>query len=352
MEGESTMKHRLGAALLANLLLLNLLPSAACAYADVPENHWASAYINRADQQGWMHESGENFTPRRTVTGTETIAILTNALFSENEVSKRDEGTAWLTAGTADISSAPVSRYNMAQILINVMNAKQASVQGQAPAFRDWDDIPEQYRHAVSSCFQAGLFVGKDGCFSGDDPLTRAELAALLYRTENLLTGAENLSTSYFVGAIPSSDTDSDGINIASSAVPLAPAPDLQQDTVLAEAIRLTNAERAAAGLPALVADDMLCAAAQVRAGEIGQSFSHTRPDGSACFTVLSDEAKRGASKMGENILTGSESPSKIVQFWMNSSGHRENILGKDFTHIGMAHSGGSWVQIFVCIPG
>ena len=344
------MKHRLGAALLANLLLLNLLPSAACAYTDVPETHWASAYIERAGRQGWMNGSEGNFTPRRTLTGTEAIDILTNALLSENEAPAH-EGTAWLTAGTADVSAAPVSRYDMAQILINVLNAKQASVRERTPAFRDWNEIPEQYRHAVSSCFQAGLFVGKDGCFSGDDPMTRAELAALLYRTENLLTGSENLNTSYFMGAIPALAPGSGGTNIYASAVPLAPAPDLQQDTVLADAIQRTNAERTAAGLPALVADDLLCAAAQVRADEIRQSFSHTRPDGSACFTVLSDEAKRGASQMGENILTGSESPAKIVQCWMNSSGHRENILNKDYTHIGMAHSGGSWVQIFVRIP-
>lgn len=342
------MKHRLSAALLTNLLFLNLLPPAVCAYTDVPENHWASSYIEYAGQKGWVNGAETNFTPRRTLSGTELLDTLTNALLSGDEQSR--VGTARLTEGTAagDALSSPVSRYDTAQILINLLDGRQLPDPAQAPAFRDWDSIPERYRSAVEFCSRQGIFVGKDGCFSGNDALTRAELTALLYRTENLLTGFGNINTSCFMGAIPASAPGSD---IYDFAVPLAPLPDLQQDTVLADAIQRTNAGRVNAGLSPLVVDDMLCAAAQVRALEIQQSFSHTRPDGSACFTVLNDEAKRGATQMGENILTGSDSPAKVVQVWMNSSGHRENILNKDFTHIGMARSGGGWVQIFIGLP-
>jgi len=87
-------------------------------------------------------------------------------------------------------------------------------------------------------------------------------------------------------------------------------------------------------------------AAAQVRAKEIKTSFSHTRPDGRSCFTAL-DEA--GASYMGagENIAIGQRTPEQVVNDWMNSEGHRKNILNSNFKYIGVGVDGTAWTQLF-----
>ena len=116
------------------------------------------------------------------------------------------------------------------------------------------------------------------------------------------------------------------------------------------QVFELVNSERRAAGLKELVFDEKLCAAASVRAGEIASYFSHTRPDGRSCFTVF---AENGISyrRAGENIASGQTSAGAVMNGWMNSSGHRANILNASFERIGIACEkiGGryQWVQLF-----
>lgn len=119
-----------------------------------------------------------------------------------------------------------------------------------------------------------------------------------------------------------------------------------------AEAVAsLVNAARRDAGLSELELDADLCAAAQARAQEIAQSFSHTRPDGSSCFTIL-EEFGVSYRAAGENIAMGQRTPEEVMDGWMNSSGHRANILNGTFTSIGVGYyvdgaGAAHWVQIF-----
>ena len=112
------------------------------------------------------------------------------------------------------------------------------------------------------------------------------------------------------------------------------------------EVIRLCNEERESAGLSPLKKSDSLTDSAAVRAGELPQKFSHTRPDGSSCFTALTEKGKT----CGENIAAGHQNPEQVVEGWMNSPGHRANILNPDFTEIGVGYneSGNYWVQLFL----
>lgn len=117
------------------------------------------------------------------------------------------------------------------------------------------------------------------------------------------------------------------------------------------EVVRLVNIERAKAGLAPLVLDEALCAAAQVRAEEIDISFSHTRPNGGSSFSVLK-EMGIAYRACGENIAKGSPTPQRVVQGWMNSAGHRANILHERFTAIGVGvHEDAAgvmhWAQLF-----
>lgn len=112
------------------------------------------------------------------------------------------------------------------------------------------------------------------------------------------------------------------------------------------EVIKLINDERAAVGLPALKKNDALCEDAKVRAAEISDTFSHTRPDGTICFTAIS--VPYGYA--GENIAKGQTTPKDVMDCWMNSDGHRKNILSKDYTSVGVGYdpSTNCWVQIFI----
>ena len=120
------------------------------------------------------------------------------------------------------------------------------------------------------------------------------------------------------------------------------------------EVVRLTNLERAKAGLPALETFDLLDEAAAIRASEITELFSHTRPDGRTCFTALGETgANQDTYARGENIAAGNATPAATVEQWMNSPGHRANILNENYTHIGVGYVEGglyrhSWVQMFV----
>ncbi len=116
------------------------------------------------------------------------------------------------------------------------------------------------------------------------------------------------------------------------------------------------NAERAKVGKNALALSSALCNCAGVRAKEIATSFSHTRPNGTSCFTVLSDGGVNYTA-CGENLAKGQTSVTEVMRDWMSSSGHRENILSTsyDYNSFGCAcYSIGGvnyWVQEFAYIP-
>lgn len=117
------------------------------------------------------------------------------------------------------------------------------------------------------------------------------------------------------------------------------------------QVVKLVNEERAKAGLPALTMMTDLTAAANVRAVEIKQSFSHTRPNGSSFSTAIKEQGVsfRGS---GENIAWGQKTPQQVMNGWMNSEGHRANILNKNFKNIGVGYYQDEkginyWVQLF-----
>lgn len=115
---------------------------------------------------------------------------------------------------------------------------------------------------------------------------------------------------------------------------------------VLAE----VNAARAKNGLSALTLDANMNRAAAVRAAEMAQSFSHTRPNGSRGLTAL-NEAGVSYRTAGENIASGQQTAQAVVSAWMNSSGHRANILSSLFGRMGVGQATIGrrtyWVQLF-----
>ncbi|MES9752291.1 CAP domain-containing protein, partial [Bacillus wiedmannii] len=115
--------------------------------------------------------------------------------------------------------------------------------------------------------------------------------------------------------------------------------------------VELTNAERAKQGLPALKIDTELSKVARVKSEDMQKNnyFDHNSPTYGSPFDMMK---KFGISytSAGENIAQGQRTPEEVVQAWMNSAGHRANILNNGFTHIGVGYveSGNYWTQQFI----
>lgn len=101
------------------------------------------------------------------------------------------------------------------------------------------------------------------------------------------------------------------------------------------QVLKIVNQERAKAGVSPLTISQQLVAPANKRAKEIKESFSHTRPDGTAWNTVLA-EFNVSVSAAGENIAYNFNTPEAVMTAWMNSEGHRANILSTKYGHIGI----------------
>ena len=117
------------------------------------------------------------------------------------------------------------------------------------------------------------------------------------------------------------------------------------------EVIRLVNEIRAENGLKVLTYDWELARVARYKSQDMKDNkyFSHTSPVYGTPFQMIKNFGISYRSA-GENIAKGYATPQAVVNGWMNSSGHRANILNANFTHIGVGYvSGGNyWTQMFI----
>lgn len=117
------------------------------------------------------------------------------------------------------------------------------------------------------------------------------------------------------------------------------------------EVIRLVNVERSKAGLPALKEDWELSRVAEHKSMDMQKRnyFSHTSPTYGSPFDMMKSFGIDYRSA-GENIARGQRSAEEVVDAWMNSEGHRKNILNRNFTHIGVGYvaDGNYWTQMFI----
>jgi len=153
------------------------------------------------------------------------------------------------------------------------------------------------------------------------------------------------------------------GVDVAEDGAPPAGAPGRPNGGaggggggaagVLGEVVDRTNAERTRRGLRPLTVDTRLAAAAQAHSADMVQRgfFAHESPDGRQVWdrAVAAGYAYR---KVAENIAAGQRSAEEVVRGWMESPGHRANILDGDLTQIGVGRAdGGSygvyWTQVF-----
>lgn len=128
------------------------------------------------------------------------------------------------------------------------------------------------------------------------------------------------------------------------------------QDTISdyeKEVVRLVNIEREKRGLQKLTLNAQICKVARIKSQDMinKKYFSHTSPTYGSPFRMMESFGIR-FSAAGENIAYGQKTPAEVMKTWMNSPGHRENILSKTYTQIGVGLATSKtgvkyWTQLF-----
>jgi len=117
------------------------------------------------------------------------------------------------------------------------------------------------------------------------------------------------------------------------------------------QVVDLTNKERTSRGLKALQVDTELSKVARAKSTDMAQKgyFAHNSPTYGSPFDMMKQFGITYKSA-GENIAKGQRTPQEVVTAWMNSEGHRANILNGSFTHIGVGYvsNGNIWTQQFI----
>ena len=217
------MKKRMISLILSLTLLLSLSVSAFAAapttqshFTDVPTSHWAYTQIERAYSDGVIAGTAGNaanytgvFSPSGTLTEAQFVTIMTRAFFNDElEAAKKVVGSnaKWYAAAQKDAEDnklltfvqgkmdAPITRYDMAAIMTNIMDAKEFSGRPGATKIEetfykiaDFKSIPNSYQISVASVFAMGLIAGTDskGTFSGASYMNRAQAAVVYGRMKD-----------------------------------------------------------------------------------------------------------------------------------------------------------------------
>ena len=230
-----------------------------------------------------------------------------------------------LSSAPAD-PNAPVSRLEFAKIVAAAMpETEYAAINrvedGAIPG------VEGDGAEAVYLLYRAGVLTGGEGAeFRPQDTLRRAEAAAALVRAAQPAY-RERFTLTVYTGTV-----------------------EVDAQALADEVFALTNEFRAESGLAPLERDAALEEAAALRARELAQSFSHTRPGGGSFASAL-DECGAEYMSAGENIASGYVTAADAFEGWTESPGHAANIAG-DYARLAVAchvsEAGVAyWVQLF-----
>ena len=252
------MKKRMISLILSLTLLLSLsapalaaAPAAKPHFTDVPTSHWAYTQIERAYSDGVIAGTAGNaanytgvFSPSGTLTEAQFVTIMTRAFFNDElEAAKKVVGSnaKWYAAAQKVAEDqhlltfvqgkmdAPITRYDMAAIITNIMSAKEFPSRPDATKIEetfnkiaDFKSIPNYYQVSVASVFAMGLIAGTDskGTFSGASYMNRAQAAVVYGRMKDaFLNAGDNGATTKpdttepTPTPTPSTPTDGDGVS-------------------------------------------------------------------------------------------------------------------------------------------
>lgn len=125
--------------------------------------------------------------------------------------------------------------------------------------------------------------------------------------------------------------------------------------TVAAEVVALVNQERAKVGVPPVALDPQAEVAAKIHSEDQADRgyLDHFTPEGWGPGQRMQMIGADGYSALAENTAQGQDTAAEVMQVWMSSTGHRENILSTSYTHlgVGVAASKRVWTQVFTRRP-
>lgn len=149
-------------------------------------------------------------------------------------------------------------------------------------------------------------------------------------------------------GAVPTPATGTTP-STGSGTVTTPSADTTSASAFASQVVTLVNQERAKAGLQPLTSDSALTKMALDKAKDMyaNNYFDHTSPTYGSPFDMMRSYGI-SYTYAGENIAKGQRTPQEVMTAWMNSAGHRQNILSANFTKIGVAYYNGEWVQEFI----
>ena len=243
-------KHRILSAALAAALSLSLLTPATLAaevsFEDVPANHWAYEDIAAMSEQGVVKGVGDNrFEPGTSVAITQFATMLERSFYAD-DLDNAPAGDYWWT-GAMDVAltkgllsdttvnglfatvwdkdgvEAPLTRYDMAQVMYNLLKAQGFEFPTETPNIPDAASIPENYRDAVNAMYALGLLKGTDstGNFNGTMTMDRAQACAVMRR---LIEAIEKWLKEHFGKPVDPTPTPTP----APTPTPSTPATDLE----------------------------------------------------------------------------------------------------------------------------
>lgn len=336
---------------LALILLMGCMAGAVSAagtsFTDVKEGDYFHDPVQWAVENGITSGIGDNrFGPSNPCTRAQVVTFLWRAAGSPNpnssanpfaDVSTGDyfyTPVLWavengITAGVSANSFGPSQTCTRGQIVTFLWKFKNAPTPNNTSVQFSDVDVSAYYAKPVAWAVENGVTAGVgDGKFGPNQTCTRGQVMTFLYKAKDVASGNSE---------IPDATVPSEPV-----------APEEKFDRVMAkEVFDLVNVEREKVGAPALTYYEVGQPAADVRCEELNKLFSHTRPNGSSCFTVF-DEMGLQVWAGGENIAMGYRTAADVMNGWMNSEGHRMNILNPDYTSLAVATDGVYWVQLFV----
>lgn len=351
-------------------------------FSDVPDSHYAAAAIKNCVAKGVTSGySDGTFRPAAPVTRAQFCVMIARAFYPDDlkrHETAENKAKGWFVPAAdclclmgvnggllesasfeekyddPSVMNQPISRYDMAQIAANTLmyNSVDVNTDMFDPplGIADRDAVlSSNNKTGVSICYHLGILGGQsDGTFGGNNPMNRAQGCVVIDRITQRIDAASSANTPETPAETPKTPEKTPE---TPAETPAPGGTDLE--SMRQGVLELVNAARAENGKSPLTLNSALCDVAQLRADETVKSFSHTRPNGTSCFTAI-DEAGISYRTVGENIAAGQSTPASVMNSWMNSEGHRANILNGDFSSIGIGYVKASsgyghyWVQMFL----
>ena len=284
-------------------------------------------------QEQVREDKGENAVSSGNQTINQMEKFGSEELNSEQEVTNVSENEVETKQKYLETTPEKIQTYKTEQETKAVIKSKQAETQPTQPEIQQ---ETENKNESVSEKAATDMSDSLNNCNNSD----KKQGNTCFTNNSNVIIWGklEDISDYYDMntkGTDTSSDIETSENHSSENSVKVEDTYRNQNDSYVNEVLRLVNIERQKYGLDALSLNDNLCKVADIRANEIIVSFSHTRPNGSSCFTVLNENGISYRA-CGENLAYGQRTPQEVVTGWMNSTGHRENILSNRYHKIGI----------------